>query len=97
MEWTSSAHDDYSVREILNVKPIKYKPVTAKHGNAWFQIADILNSVTELSSCANQRSVRDRWTYLDKAFRKNMSEQEKASGNAPPDLTDIEIGVQEII
>ena len=96
MEWTEE-HDDYLMREILIVEPFKYKSGTVKRGNAWSQIADILSSVNGLQFRVNQRSVRDRWTHLQKAFRKKMTEEEKASGICPPNLTDLEIAIQEVI
>ena len=85
------------LREILIVEPFKYKPGSVKRGGAWTQIADILNGIDTPSFRVTQRSVRDRFNTLEKAFKKKMSEEEKGSGIAPPDLTDNETAIQEII
>ena len=95
-EWTEK-HDDYLLREILVVEPFQFKQGSVKRGGAWTQIAEILNSVTDVNFRVNQRSVRDRLTLLEKAYRKKMRDEEKSSGIAPPDLTQNELALQEII
>ena len=85
------------VKEILVVEPFQFKVGSPKRGNAWTMIADILNAVQEPRFRINQRAVRDRYNFLEKAFKKKMTEEEKGSGINPPDLTEVEIGIQEII
>ena len=86
MEWTD-AHDNLLIREILTVEPYQNKASTVKRGNAWTQIADILNAIPEPVFKVNQRSVRERYNLLEKAFLKKNREEEKASGINPPELT----------
>ena len=96
MIWTTS-HDEILVREILVTEPYHYKQGTVKRGEAWTQIADNLNAVVEPTFRVNQRSVRDRYTALERAFKKKNREEETSSGTAPPDLSDIELAIQDII
>ena len=96
MVWTD-AHDEYLLREILTVEPYKFKYGSPKRGESWSQIAEILNDVQDPVFRVNQRAVRDRYGTLEKVFKKKMADEEKASGISPPDLTDFEIALQEII
>ena len=96
MEWTEH-HDSYLIREILTVEPFNFKPSTVKKGQAWSQIADILNSVENLKFRVNQRAVRERYALLEKAFLRKLREEEKATGISPDDLTDNEKGIEEIV
>ena len=96
MDWTE-AHDSSLIREILIVEPFQFKSATVKRGQAWSQIAEILNSVELPNFRVNQRSVRERFSHLEKMFTKKMSNEEKASGISPPDLTGNENGLEEII
>ena len=41
--------------------------------------------------------MRDRFTLLEKTFRKKIRDEEKGSGISPPELTENEIAIQEII
>ena len=44
MEWTRE-HDSFLIRDILTIDLFQYKHSTVKRGQAWTQIADILNSI----------------------------------------------------
>ena len=96
MDWTE-AHDSLLIREILIIEPFQFKSSTVKRGQAWSQIAEILNSVELPSFRVNQRSVRERFSHLEKTFTKKISNEEKASGISPPELTENENGLEEII
>ena len=52
------------------MEPYQYKASTVKRGNAWTQVADILNAIPEPAFRVNQRSVRERYSLLEKAFFK---------------------------
>ena len=69
MIW-SDEHDDMLVKEILTVEPYNYKQGTVKRGQAWSQVADLLNSIKEPKFTVSQRSVRERFSVLEKAFKK---------------------------
>lgn len=96
MEWTSE-HDKTLVREILTVEPYLFKPSTLKRGQAWTQIADILCSIPNPVFRVNQRSVRERYKFLEKAFVRKNANEEKSTGTNDPELTEVEKGVEEIV
>ena len=79
------------------MEPFRFKIGSPKRGNAWTQIADILNTIPEPKFRVNQRSVRDRYNLLEKTFKRKITEEEKGSGINPPELTDIERGIQEVM
>ena len=96
MDW-SPEHDELLIREILTVEPYLHKPKTVKRGQTWTQLAEILNSIPNPSFRVNQRAVRDRWTFLKKAYSKKITTQEKGTGTNDPDPTEVEIGIADII
>ena len=96
MKWTEE-HDELLVREILTVEPFMYKPSTRESGKAWTQIAEILNAIPSPNFRVTQRSVRDHYGVLEKQFTQKIAAEEKSSGVDPPDLTEVEVGLQEIV
>lgn len=96
MVWTEE-HDKLFVREILVVEPWLYKQGTVKRGDAWTQISEILNSIEDPVFRVNQRGARDRYSHLVKILKKKNSDELKASGIAPPDPTEVETGIQDIM
>ena len=86
MEWTRE-HASLLIREILTVDPFQYEQSTVNRGQTWTQIADILNSIASPQFRVSQRSVRERFTTLEKNFTKRMANEEKASGINLPTLT----------
>ena len=93
MDWTE-AHDSTLIREILIVEPFQFKSSTVKRGQACSQIAEILNSVELPNFRVNQRSVRERFSHLEKRFRKKKSYKGKASGISPLYLIENENGLE---
>ena len=85
------------IREILTVEPYQYKASTVKRGNAWTQIADILSTIPEPVFKVNQRSVRERYSLLEKAFLKKNRDEENTSGINSPELTNNERGIEDIV
>ena len=81
----------------MTVEPFQYKEGTVKRGNAWTQISDILNSIQQPIFRVNQRSVREHFGKLKINFLTKMRDEEKGSGIDPPELTDVEKGLEEII
>ena len=49
IEWTRE-HDSFLIQELLTVDPFQYKRSPVKRGQAWTQIADILNSILNSQS-----------------------------------------------
>ena len=67
--WTD-AHDELLVREILVIEPYKCKRGSAKRGDAWTEISDVLNLIENPKFRVNQRAIRDRFNLLEKSFKK---------------------------
>ena len=79
MTWTME-NDLILCREILLIKPYAYKSGTKESGAAWTMIANDLNSVREVKFQVTQKSVRDRCKLLIDKFKRQMREEEGASG-----------------
>ena len=96
MTWTYD-HDILLCREILVEEPYRFKAGTRDKGQAWEKIANNLNgNNTECRFVVNQRGVRDRYTILEKAFKRKMAAEERASGiNAEP--TELDLAIESII
>eukprot|EP00795_Rhopilema_esculentum_P008078 gene8078-biopygen9216 len=45
----------------------------------------------------DQRAVRDRFLKLERSFKRKMAEEERASGISPPEPTELEQAIQDII
>ena len=77
MTWTYD-HDFLLCREILVQELYRFKAVSRDRGQAWEKIANNLNgNSTDLRFIVNQRGVRDRYTILEKAFRRKMPLQRR--------------------
>ena len=63
IEWTIE-HDSFLIQELLTVNFFQYKQSTVKRGQAWTQIADILNIIANQQFQISQRSVCERFTTL---------------------------------
>ena len=96
MAWTYD-HDILLCREILVVEPYRLKAGTRDRGQAWEKIANNLNSnSTDCRFVVNQRGVRDRYTILEKAFKRKMASEERASGIAA-EVTELDQAIESII
>ena len=69
MTWTKQ-HDIMLCREILLVQPFRFKHGTRDRGRCWEKIAQNLNYVERPHFLVDMRGVRDRFTKLEKNFRK---------------------------
>lgn len=96
MEWTREHDREELTRGILTVYPFQYKHSTAKRGQAWAQIADIVNSKASPRFQNSQRSVPERFTALEKNLPKKWQMKRKYGINTP-DLTNNEQGMEENI
>ena len=95
MEWTN-VHDKLLCREVLVIEPYRFKKGTVERGNLWTAIADNLINVQEIKFKVKQRSVRERYDLLVARFR-NKIRQERETGTSPPELTEVESMLEEII
>ena len=63
----------------------------------WDKIANILNSCTKPVFAVDKRSVRDHVGILINRVKKNLSAEERSSGITPPEPTELEILLEEIV
>ena len=95
MSWTI-AIDVALCREILVLEPYKYKVGSRERGQCWDSIAKNLNSVScHHKFSVDQRAVRDRFSKLEKYYRKRMASEERASGISP-EMTELDEALENI-
>lgn len=95
MLWTKN-HDILLCREILVEEPYKFKHGSRERGHCWDTIATNLNSMKEEKFIVDQRSVRDRFTKLEKLHKRRMAEEQKASGISP-EIKEIDEALEDIV
>eukprot|EP00794_Sanderia_malayensis_P020853 gene20853-22899_t len=96
MTWTKG-HDVLLCREVLVVQPFQFKHGTHDRGQSWEKIAANLNLVERPLFTVDQRAVRDRFTKLEKDYRKKKNEEERASGIAPDEPDELDQALEDII
>ena len=94
MEWTKSMTFIY-VREIIVVEPFQFKKGTVARGQLWTKIAESLNSCKELKFRIGLRSVRERFTEIQKEYLLKNSTDGCSSGTSN-DITDLDLLLEEI-
>ena len=94
MEWTEN-HDIFLLREILVVEPFKHRKGSIEKGKCWTEIAANLNSSAELKFKVTQRSVRERFSLLEAKFKKQVRDEEAASGISV-EISEIDVLLEEI-
>ena len=96
MIWTEP-HDEMLCREILTYEPYNFKSGTVQRGEAWKMIAESLNSIENPKFTVNHRSVRERYTILEKNYVKKNNAEEKATGISPEEMSDLDKALEEIV
>ena len=96
MVWTAQ-HEEILCREILTYEPFNYKSGTVQRGEAWKLIAESLNSLDNPKYTVSHRSVREKYTLLEKNYKQKIRREERATGIAPEEPTDTEKALEEII
>lgn len=94
MEWTER-HDIYLCREIIVVEPFQFKKSTVDRGKLWTKIAESLNSCKEIKFKVGMRSVRERFTDIQKEYLKKNKADECSSGTSN-DITELDQLLEEI-
>ncbi|XP_065051516.1 DNA ligase 1-like isoform X2 [Rhopilema esculentum] len=94
MVWTND-HDRLLCREILIEEPFKSKVGSRQRGQRWDKVADNLNQQDRPRFWVDQRAVRDRFLKLERGFK--MLEEKRASGLSPPERSEVEEAICEII
>ena len=95
MVW-STDHDVLLCREILVTEPYRFKIGTRERGQAWDKVANALNSVEGLRFVVDQRGVRERYSKLERNFKRKMAAEERASGISP-ERTELDEAVESMI
>lgn len=83
------------VREIIVVEPFQFKKGTVARGQLWTKIAESLNSCKELKFRIGLRSVRERFTEIQKEYLLKNSTDGCSSGTSN-DITDLDLLLEEI-
>ena len=69
---------------ILHIQPLIHRHGSVERGQAWDEIASILNSLVEEPFFkVTPRSARDRYSLLVKKYKSKWRAEEKASGISP--------------
>ena len=89
MFW-SNEHDVFLWREVVNLNPFTSKKGSTQRSGMWEKIAQILNECTVLRFCVDKRSVRDRMGILVNKHKRKVRAEEKASGIAPDEPSELE-------
>ena len=80
MEW-SEEHDILFLREMAASDIFMYKKESVDRGKVWDDIVDRLNrNQNPKFVIKEKRGVRDRWSLLLNKFKKQMVDEELASG-----------------
>lgn len=97
MRWTE-VHDLEMVKEILTERPFDHAKGTRQIGLAWQKIADNLNSRADVVfNLKDIRAVRDRFTLLEKKFKKREREEINASGINTDEPSEFDSAMEEAV
>ena len=80
MRWTEQ-HDVSLIREMFLFEPWNCKSGSVERGKCWEGIAEQLNSLNELKFNVCQRSVRERYTLLEKKIQNEGKDGRKSKWN----------------
>ena len=89
MQWNES-HNNALVKEILLFEPWLHRHGTPERGQIWKRIAESLNQIQEPCIKVDDRSVKGHYKLLEKSFNEKTSDEEKATGIAPPEQSKLD-------
>ena len=89
MFW-SNEHDVLLCREVVNLNPFTSKKGSTQRSGMWEKIAQILNECTVLRFNVDKRSVRDHLGILVNKHKGKLRAEEKTSGIAPDEPSELE-------
>jgi len=96
MYWTSK-HDVLLCREIVSENPYKTRKGSSQKSEMWDKIANSVNTCSKPVFAVDKRSVRDHVGILIDRIKKKLRAEERSPGIAPPEPTELEILVEEIV
>ena len=96
MYWTSE-HDILLCREVVSDIPYKTRKGSSQISEIWDRIANTLNTCPKPVFAVDKRSVRDHVGILINRIKKKLRAEERSSGIAPPEPTELENLVEEIL
>lgn len=96
MQWTDQ-HDVLMIREIILFEPWIYCFGSVERGESWKRIAESLNQVQEVEFAVDGRAIRDHYKRLEKKFKQKTQNELDASGIAPDEETELDVGIRDII
>jgi len=89
MFW-SNDHDVLLCREVVNLNPFTAKKGSTQRSGMWEKIAEVLNECTVHKFRVDKRSVRDHVGILVNKHKRKVRAEEKASGIAPDEPTELD-------
>lgn len=97
MKWTKQ-HDLELVKEILTERPFDHAKGSRQIGLVWQKIMDNLNTRTETRFCIKDiRAVRDRFSLLQKKYKRQMREEITASGIEVGEPSELDLALEEAV
>ena len=94
----SEEHDILFLREMVASDIFMYKKGSVDRGKVWDDIVDRLNrNQNPKFVIKEKRGVRDRWSLLLNKFKKQMVDEELASGIAPDDISEKDSLIEELM
>ena len=85
------------VKEILLFKLWLDRHDTPERGQIWKHIADSLNQIQEPCFKVDDKPLRNHYKLLEKKFNKKTSNEEKVTGIAPPEESELDQVIYNII
>ena len=94
MQWKPE-HDAIFLREVLASDLYSTRKGSSERGKIWSQLAEKLNEVSSCKFIVTQKSLRDRLKLLTQKHKQKMRSEKRASG-IDPEMTDIDITLEDI-
>ena len=94
MQWKPE-HDAIFLRKVLASDLYSTHKGSSERGKIWSQLAEKLNEVSSCKFIVTQKSLRDRLKLLTQKHKQKMRSEKRASG-IDPEMTDIDITLEEI-
>ena len=88
MVWTE-LHDTALVREIILFEPWLQRHGSYERGQIWKLIAESVKQIQEITFKVDDRAVRDYFKLLEIKYKKKINEENKATGIAPHEETEL--------